>query len=99
VGKSVEGLSVHAPERMTEVVAATRAELGILTVPAESAQTVAEQLVTAGVRGLLNFAPGVLRLPDGISVVHVDLTVQLEQLAFLVHLGAAETMNGPFPTR
>jgi redox-sensing transcriptional repressor len=99
VGKTVEGLVVHSPERMPAVVAATRAELGVLTVPAEAAQSVAEELIAAGVRGLLNFAPGVLRVPDGISVVHVDLTVQLEQLAFLVHLGSTETMNGPVSTR
>ena len=55
-----------------------------LTVPAESAQAVADAMVSAGVRGLLTFAPGVLRLPAGVSVVSVDLTVQLEQLAFLV---------------
>ena len=47
----------------------------------------ADALVTAGVRGILNFAPVVLRLPAGVSLVSVDLTVQLEQLAFLVQLG------------
>ena len=39
---------------------------------------------------LLNFAPGIIRVPDGIRVVNVDLTVQLEQLAFLVQMSAAE---------
>jgi NADH/NAD ratio-sensing transcriptional regulator Rex len=42
------------------------------------------------VKGLLNFAPVVLRVPPHVSVVHVDLTVQLEQLAFLVQLSASE---------
>ena len=70
VGKVVEGLTVHPPRRMSEVVAATGAELGVLTVPAETAQEVAEALIAAGVRGLLNFAPGVIRVPDGVSVVH-----------------------------
>lgn len=86
VGQEVEGLRVFAPERMTEVIAATGAELGILTVPSEVAQTVADALVAAGVRGVLNFAPTVLRLPPQVSLVSVDLTVQLEQLAFLVQL-------------
>jgi redox-sensing transcriptional repressor len=86
VGQWVEGLTVHGPERMAEVVAATGAELGVLAVPAESAQAVADALIAAGVRGLLNFAPAVLRVPHGVSVVSVDLTVQLEQLAFLVQL-------------
>jgi redox-sensing transcriptional repressor len=90
VGQWVEGLTVHPAERMREVIAQTRAELGIMTVPAESAQVVADGLITAGVKGLLNFAPRVIRVPSGVSVVHVDLTVQLEQLAFLVHLGSLD---------
>src|SRR5262249_49411196 len=55
VGTQVEGLEVHPTGRMAEVVAATGAELGLLTVPPESAQAVADALVAAGVRGLLNF--------------------------------------------
>jgi redox-sensing transcriptional repressor len=90
VGQRVEGLPVHGPGEMAEVVAATGAELGVLAVPAASAQPVADALIAAGVRGLLNFAPAVLRVPPGVSVVSVDLTVQLEQLAFLVQLSAGE---------
>ncbi len=90
VGQRVEGLTVHGPEDMAKVVAATGAELGVLAVPAESAQAVADALIAAGVRGLLNFAPAVLRAPAGVSVVSVDLTVQLEQLAFLVQLSAGD---------
>jgi redox-sensing transcriptional repressor len=92
VGEVVEGLPIHLPARMREVIPATGAELGILTVPAPAVQNVADELITAGVRGLLNFAPGVVRVPPGISVVNVDLTVQLEQLAFLVHLSSAESL-------
>lgn len=90
VGQRIEGRTVHPPERMAEVIAATGAELGIVTVPAPAAQQAADELIAAGVKGLLNFAPGVLRVPPGVSVVPVDLTVQLEQLAFLVHLGSGE---------
>jgi redox-sensing transcriptional repressor len=88
IGQKVDGLEIHPPERMASVIAATGAELGILSVPSEASQSVAEALVAAGIRGLLNFAPSVLRLPPQISVVSVDLTVQLEQLAFLVQLGS-----------
>jgi redox-sensing transcriptional repressor len=90
VGQKVDGLTVHAPEAMAEVIAATGAELAILTVPSEVAQDVADRLVAAGVRGLMNFAPAVLRLPPHVRLVPVDLAVQLEQLAFLVHLGGAQ---------
>jgi redox-sensing transcriptional repressor len=90
VGVQVGGLKIHPPQAMPEVVAATGAELGILTVPSPAAQAVADALIAAGIRGLLNFTPQVLRLPANVRVVSVDLTVQLEQLAFLVQLAAAE---------
>ncbi len=87
IGQVIGGLSVQALETMPAVLAATKAELGVLTVPWEAAQSVAEALAAAGIRGVLNFTPQVLRLPAAIRVVSVDLTVQLEQLAFLVQLG------------
>jgi redox-sensing transcriptional repressor len=90
VGQRVAELEVHALEAMPVVIAATGAELGALTVPSEAAQSVGEALFAAGIRGLLNFTPQVLRLPPEVSVVSVDLTVQLEQLAFLVQLNEEE---------
>lgn len=86
IGQKVEGLEVHATAQLAPVIAAQQVELGLLTVPAEAAQPVADLLVAAGIRGVLNFAPAVLRLPDGVRLVSVDLTVQLEQLAFLVQM-------------
>jgi redox-sensing transcriptional repressor len=86
VGQRVEGLTIHALDQAPAVIAATGAELGLLTVPQEAAQSVADVLAAAGIRGVLNFAPVVLRLPPGVSLVSVDLAVQLEQLAFLVQL-------------
>jgi redox-sensing transcriptional repressor len=90
IGQRVHGLEVHPPSQLADVMAATGAELGLLTVPSESAQEVADALVAAGVKGVLNFAPVVLRLPAGVSLVSVDLAVQLEQLAFLVQMGASD---------
>ena len=87
IGQRVEGLEVHPTEAMSDLLPALGVELGVLTTPAESAQAVADAMAAAGVRGLLTFAPGVLRRPAGVNVVSVDLTVQLEQLAFLVQHG------------
>jgi redox-sensing transcriptional repressor len=87
IGQSVDGLEIYSLERMAEIIDKSGAELGVVAVPAEAAQNVANALVAAGIRGILNFAPTVLRLPPGVSLVAVDLAVQLEQLAFLVHLG------------
>ena len=63
--------------------------LKLLDVEQRSAQAVADLLVGAGVRGILNFAPVLLRLPPRVRLVTVDLTIQLEQLAFLVQRDAA----------
>ncbi len=90
IGQHLEGLEIHPLEAMSAVIAATGAELGLLTVPSETAQAVADTLVAAGIRGVLNFAPVMLRLPAGVSLVSVDLTIQLEQLAFLVQMGGSD---------
>ena len=90
IGQVVEGLPVQSPAKIPEILAATKAELAVLAVPAESAQHVADMLVAAGIRGILNFAPVMLKLPAHVSLIAVDLAVQLEQLAFLVHLSQQE---------
>ena len=87
VGTEVEGLTVEPISALTERVAALQAELGVLTVPGDTAHTVAEALVAANVRGILNFAPVVLKLPRRVRLVTVDLAIQLEQLAFQVQQG------------
>ena len=86
VGQKIDGLEVYDPKRMPEVVASLKAELAVVAVPADAAQGVTDALVAAGILGILNFAPTVVRLPEGVSLVSVDLAVQLEQLAFLVQL-------------
>src|SRR5262249_26779108 len=84
VGTQVEGLTIHGADEIERVIPATGAELGLLAVPFEAAQVAADALVAAGIRGLLNFAPVRVRVPPEVRLVAVDLTIQLEQLAFLV---------------
>jgi redox-sensing transcriptional repressor len=87
VGEKIAGVDVFSMAELGPRLRLLDAELGIIAVPAEAAQEVGEALAAAGIRGVLNFAPTVLRLPTGIAVVNVDLTVQLEQLAFQVQAG------------
>ena len=89
VGQVIEGLTVQPLSEMTVQVKALDAELALLTVPAEAAQNVAELVCEAGIRGLLNFAPTVLRLPERVRLVNVDLAIQLEQLAFQIQQGGS----------
>jgi redox-sensing transcriptional repressor len=78
------GLSVKV-QSLAELAATVRRQhvrLGIIAVPAESAQGVADALVAAGVRGILNFAPVSLQVNEKVAVSSVDLAVHLEQLSF-----------------
>ena len=88
IGQKVDGLEVFPLTELRRRVSDTKAEFGVIAVPSESAQEVADALVKAGIRGILNFAPALLRLPKGLAIVNVDLTIQLEQLAFQVLAGA-----------
>jgi len=62
--------------------------VAILAVPAEVAQDVADRLVDAGVRGILNFAPAAINVPESVTVNSVDLAVQMEQITFAVSLAS-----------
>jgi redox-sensing transcriptional repressor len=75
---------VYGIDRLAELVASLRIELGMIAAPASQAQVAADQLVAAGVSGILNFAPVTLSLPAGVSMVSVDLARELEQVTYAV---------------
>jgi len=91
IGELIEGQTIGDLANLSELVRNNRVDLAIVTVPAEAAQSVADRLVEAGVKGILNFAPTVLKLPAGVQLVTVDFTIQLEQLAFRVQLGDGDS--------
>ena len=84
VGKTVEGVPVRSMEELAAVVQRESLKLAIVTVPAPNAQTVADQLIRAGIAGILNFAPVTLNVPPHVRVVGVDLALELEQLTYAV---------------
>ncbi len=77
-------MKVHHLDDLSEVVKQQQIRLGMVVVPAATAQAVAERLVAAGIEGIVNFAPVTLALPPGVSLVGVDLAIELEQLSFAV---------------
>src|SRR5262245_29126007 len=87
VGQKIAGLRVHAMDERPQVVRQRDIKIGILTVPADAAQAVADRLIEAGVMGILNFAPVRLDVHDQVSITSVDFSVALEQLAFQISLG------------
>jgi redox-sensing transcriptional repressor len=84
VDSTVEGIPVYKLERLADIVRQQRIQMALITVPAPQAQHVADQLVLAGICGIVNFAPVTLSLPPEISLVGVDLATELEQIAFSV---------------
>jgi redox-sensing transcriptional repressor len=82
IGLSFSDVRCYSTRQMAEVMTEKLIDIAIITVPAEHAQHAAEQLVAAGVTGILNFAPVVLRLHERIYVENIDMTVALEKVAF-----------------
>jgi redox-sensing transcriptional repressor len=83
IGQRIGGQVVRPIAELEEVVAATEASIGVITTPAEVAQSVCDRLAAAGVRSILNFAPVTLAAPEGVDVRKVDLSVELQVLAFV----------------
>jgi len=84
VGTSHDGLVVRPTDDLPEAIATLHISLAILSVPSDVAQRVADQLVAGGILGIFNFAPMPLAVPPSVSVVAVDLSVQLEHLAYKI---------------
>lgn len=84
VGQTYDGMVVQTTASLAATIQAHNISLAILSVPADSAQGVADDLVACGVLGILNFAPMPLNVPPTVSVVAVDLSVQLEHLAYKI---------------
>ena len=83
IGQRIGGLTVRPIDELEEVVTDTQASIGVITTPAEVAQSVCDRLAAAGVRSILNFAPVTLAAPAGVDVRKVDLSVELQVLAFV----------------
>lgn len=79
---SVDSVRIYDISRLKEVTQKKRVDIGIVAVPASRAQEVVDELVSAGVRSILNFAPVVLKVPDSVVVRQVDLSLELEAISY-----------------
>lgn len=88
IGTKVSDLEIMPVEKLAETIEKYDVKLGIITVPGNFAQEIADLLIENNVKSLLNFAPQVLVVPDDIIVRNVDLSVNLEILTFnMIHQG------------
>jgi len=82
IGEEVGGIIVRHIDELKEAVAEEELCIGIISTPPSGAQEVAEKLVDAGIKSILNFAPSHVNVPPDVNVRKVDLSVELQILSF-----------------
>jgi len=97
VGHRVGSVTVRHVSELEEIVASSGIAIGVIAVPAAAAQAVCDRLVAAGVTSILNFAPVVLTVADGVDVRKVDLSIELQILAFHAQRRSAERFGQADP--
>lgn len=84
IGSAVKSLVVKNVEQMKSEFEKESIDIAILAVPADAAQSVAEQVVAAGVKAILNFAPRSLSLPEQVAVRQENTAMELEALSYFI---------------
>lgn len=82
IGDEINSIPVSPLGALEDVVRDRGAAIGIIATPAEAAQEVADRFVAAGVQSILNFAPAILKVKEGVVVRRVDLSTELQILAY-----------------
>jgi len=85
--KSRGGVRIVDMSEFRKLVKRDSIDIVVLAVPASASQDVANAAVAAGIRAILNFSPGTLKVPPGVKLKNVDLTVSLESLSFFLARG------------
>ena len=88
MGRDVDGVPVYGTPEMARVVRERGIQIAMVAVPAEGAQSVTDQLVSAGIKAVLNFAPTRLRVGRDVRLKNVDLSIELETFSFYLARGA-----------
>ena len=89
--QSRAGVPIYDIHDLNRLVRRDAVSIAVIAVPAASAQRVVDLVVAAGIKAVLNFSPGALRVPADVKLKSVDLTVSLESLSFFLAQGDGET--------
>lgn len=89
--RSRGGVRINGIDDFRKLVKSEHIDIAVVAVPADSAQGVVNVAVQAGIRAILNFSPGTLKVPPGVKLKNVDLTVSMESLSFFL---AREDQDG-----
>jgi redox-sensing transcriptional repressor len=85
--RSRSGVPIYDMRELRAIVRRERITIAVIAVPAEAAQDVINVVVAAGIKAVLNFSPGALKVPPDVKLKSVDLTVSLESLSFFLAQG------------
>ena len=86
IGTTINGVPCYDIESMTEVISENNIEIGIITVPATQTTATAKHLVDSGVKGILNYTPKPVEVPEGVYLEEYDMITTLEKVAFYVKM-------------
>lgn len=82
IGKKIGEYEIHHTSEMADLIKENNIKIAMLTVPAVVAQSVAEELVNAGVKAILTYAPMILNLPGNIQVQYIDPILQIQHMTY-----------------
>jgi redox-sensing transcriptional repressor len=97
IGEQIGDLVVRDFAELDDIAAKENVAIGVITTPAGPAQDVCDRLIAAGVTSILNFAPVVLSVPDGVDIRKVDLSIELQILAYHEQRKSGEAAVGELP--
>ncbi len=97
IGEQIDGVEVRHPDDLPDIAAENPLSIGVITTPGPVAQRVADLMVDAGVRSILNFAPRVLEVPPGILLRYVDLSMELQVMSFYQARQLDDEADGRMP--
>lgn len=84
VGKTIQGVKVYSPQAIPSVVNKLSIEIAVIAVPTTAAQEIADKLIDAGIRAILNFAPVKLNVPGHVKLRNVDLSTEFTNLTYFL---------------
>jgi redox-sensing transcriptional repressor len=84
IGTRIERVPVYPVDELKNVVRREQIDIGVITVPGPSARSIARALCEAGIRGMLNFAPQNVKVPEKVPVLSVDLSQEFLKLSFYI---------------
>ncbi|MBI5354294.1 MAG: redox-sensing transcriptional repressor Rex [Chloroflexi bacterium] len=82
VGQKIDGFSIEDADKLAERIKSSGIKIAMLTVPAPAAQSVADKLVQAGVKAILNYAPISLNVPKSVKVQYIDPSIHLQRMTY-----------------